>query len=110
MKPLKLKIRTKTQEYPIIIGSNLINNISKIVKNNSIKFKKCLLVVDKNISKENIFKIKNSLKNKKIYIHFFKASEVNKNLSEVKKILDILLIKNFSREDCLISVGFLVGA
>ncbi len=105
MKPLKLKIRTKTQEYPIIIGSNLINNISKIVKNNSIKFKKCLLVVDKNISKENIFKIKNSLKNKKIYIHFFKASEVNKNLGEVKKILDILLIKNFSREDCLISVG-----
>ena len=33
MKPIKLKIETKTQKYPIIIGSNLINNFSKIIKN-----------------------------------------------------------------------------
>ena len=32
MKPIKLKIETKTQTYPIIIGSNLINNFSKIIK------------------------------------------------------------------------------
>ena len=32
MKPIKLKIKTKTQEYPIIIGSNLMSNISKIIK------------------------------------------------------------------------------
>ena len=32
MKPIKLKIETKTQKYPIIIGSNLITNFSKIIK------------------------------------------------------------------------------
>ena len=32
MKPIKLKINTKTQKYSIIIGSNLVSNISKILK------------------------------------------------------------------------------
>ena len=39
MKSIKLKVKTKTQEYSIIIGSNLISNISKIAKDNSINFK-----------------------------------------------------------------------
>jgi 3-dehydroquinate synthase/shikimate kinase/3-dehydroquinate synthase len=105
MKPLKLKIKTKSQEYPIIIGSNLIHNISKITQDNSIKFKKCLLIIDTNIEKKNIFKIKNSLRKKEIYTYLFKANEINKNINNVNKILDILLLKNFSREDCLISIG-----
>ena len=105
MKPIKLKIKTKTQQYPIIIGSNLISNISKIVKNNSINFKQCLLIVDENISKQIVLKIKKSLKKKNIYTYFFRASEINKNQNNVNKILDILLNENFSREDCLISIG-----
>ena len=72
MKPIKLKIETKTQKYPIIIGSNLITNFSKITKNNSLTFNQCLLVVDKNVPKKFITKIKNSLKKKKIYICFFR--------------------------------------
>ena len=28
MKPIKLKIRTKTENYPVIIGSSLINNLN----------------------------------------------------------------------------------
>ena len=105
MKPMKLKINTKTQKYSIVIGSNLMFNISKIIRDNSIDFKKCLVIIDKNISKKTISLIKKSLNRKKIYIHFFKASEINKNINNVNKILDILLNKNFSREDCLISVG-----
>jgi len=105
MKPIKLRINTKTQKYSIVIGSNLILNISKIIKDNSVNFKKCLVVIDKNISKKTISQIKKSLNRKKLYIHFFKANEINKNINSVNKILDILLNKNFSREDCLISVG-----
>jgi 3-dehydroquinate synthase len=105
MRPIKLKINTKAQKYSIIIGSNLGTNISKILKENSINFKKCLLVIDKNITQQFISKIKKSLNKKKIYIHLFKANEINKNFSSVNKILDILLSKNFSREDCVISIG-----
>ena len=105
MKPIKLRINTKTQKYSIVIGSNLILNISKIIRDNSVNFKKCLVVIDKNISKKTISQIKKSLNKKKLCIHFFKANEINKNINSVNKILDILLNKNFSREDCLISVG-----
>jgi len=105
MKLIKLKIKTKAQQYSIIIGSNLMSNISKIIKDNSVNFKQCLLVVDKNISLKIVSKIKKSLNKKKIYVHFFKANEVNKNINSVNQILDILLNRNFSREDCLISLG-----
>ena len=39
------------------------------------------------------------------YIHYFKANEFNKNMNSINKILEILLNKNFSRDDCLISIG-----
>ncbi len=105
MKPIKLRIKTKTQNYSIIIGSNLISNILKLSKNNSLNFKKCLIVVDYNISKKFVSKIRKTLSSKETYVYFFKANEKNKNISYVNKILDILLNKNFSREDCLISIG-----
>ena len=105
MKQTKLKIVTKNGNYPIIIGTNITKNISKIFESNSINFKKCLIVIDRNIPIKFSSNIKKSLKNKKIYKFFFHATEKNKNIKSVDKILEILLKKNFSRNDCLISLG-----
>ncbi len=105
MNQIKLNIETKTQKYPIYIGKKLSANISKIIKSNSINFNRCLLVVDSNVPKKFIIIIKKSLKNKISYIYDFKANELNKNMNSINKILEILLNKNFSRDDCLISVG-----
>ena len=105
MKQTRLKIITKTEKYPIIIGSNLTPSMSKIFKINSIDFKQCLIVVDRNVPKKFVLNIKRSLKNKKIYVLFFNASEKNKNINNVNKILEFLLNKNFSRNDILISLG-----
>ena len=73
--------------------------------NNSINFEKCLLVVDKNVPKKFISKIRKSLRNKKLFIFLITANEKNKNQKTTNSILQILLDKNFSREDCLIAVG-----
>ena len=105
MKQINLRVKTKNQFYNIVIGFNLFSKISKILRNNSINFKKCLFVVDKNISKKIILKLNKIFKKKEIYIHYFKASERNKNQKNVNKILEIMLNKNFSRDDCLISIG-----
>ena len=96
MKQTRLNIVTKTEKYPIIIVSNLTSSVSKIFKSNSINFDKCLIVVDKNVPKKFVSNIKKSLKNKSIFVLFFYASEKNKNINSVNKILEVLLNKNFS--------------
>ena len=105
MKPIKLIIKTKSEIYPIIIGKNLVKNLSKILSENSINFNKCLLVIDTKISKRTISKITNSLKRKKVFKYYYEANERNKNQNKVNQILEILLKQNFSRQDCLIAIG-----
>ncbi len=105
MKHTKLLIKTNSQVYPIIIGSNLIKNLKKIFKENSIKFNQCLLVIDKNVPNKMITKIIKSLTLSKKFKYIFNATEKNKNQKNVDKILKILLEKNFSRQDCIISIG-----
>ena len=105
MRPTKLMINTDSQKYPIIIGENLISKISLILKENSINFKNCLMVIDKNIPNKKVSILKKSLRTKNIYTYFINANEKNKNQDTINFILEILLNKNFSREDCLIAVG-----
>ncbi len=105
MMPIKLTVKAQSETYPIIIGSNLVKNLTKYFKKNSIDFNQCLLVIDKNVPKKIISKITKSLKKKKIFKYYFIASEKNKSQKSVDKILEILLNKNFSRLDCIISIG-----
>ena len=105
MKTIKLQINTNEHRYPVIIGSGLVKKLSNLINKNSIKFDKCLLVIDKRIPKNLLHKIIKSLSKKKKIIHFFNANESNKNQSSVNKILQILLKNNFHRSDCIISVG-----
>ena len=105
MNTIKLQINTNNHKYPIIIGSNLIAKLSKLLNYNSIKFNKCLLVIDNKIPKNLINKLTNSLPKKKTIIYLFNANELNKNQLSVNKILKTLLKNNFNRNDCLISVG-----
>ena len=105
MKPIKLTVKTNSENYPIIIGSNIIKNTSNLLQHNTIVFEKALLIIDKNVPKRMIFKIKKSLSKKKVYLFFISASEKKKNQNTVNLILKNLIQKNFSRQDCLISVG-----
>ena len=105
MKPIKLIIKTNEGKYPIIIGSNLIRNIPLILKKNFLKFNKCLFVIDQNVPNKFINEIKKTFKNKEVYFQNLVANEKNKSQKTVNKILDFLLNLNFSRQDCLITVG-----
>ena len=105
MKSINIKIKTKNSSYPIVIGNNLIKNLMKIIKKNCLDFNRCLMIVDKKIPKKFLNQIKLALSNKDKSIYFFNSSEINKNFKNVNKIINILLKKNFHRNDCLISVG-----
>ena len=105
MKPIKLTIKTNSEKYPIFIGKNLITKISSLMVSNSIKSKKCLLVVDKKVPRKFISGIKKKLRNKKVFLYNFDANEKNKNQTTINSVLEILLNGNFSREDSLIAIG-----
>ena len=51
MSLIKLKVSTNSQKYSIIIGNNILNKINKFLKESSISFNQCLLVIDENIPK-----------------------------------------------------------
>ena len=105
MNTAKIIIKTKSNKYPIIVGNNLIKSFSNIVKKNSLDFNKCLLIVDSKVPKKFVKEIKLSLSKKKQFIYLFNSKETNKNVKNLNKILEILLQKNFHRNDCLISIG-----
>ena len=105
MNLIKLQVKTGNQKYSIIIGNNILNKIQELLKQNSINFNQCLLVVDKNVPKKLINEVLNSLTKKKVSLHYFSASEKNKNQKSIDNILSILLRKNFNRNDCVISIG-----
>ena len=105
MSIIKLQVITGNQKYPIFIGNNILNKLKTILKKNLINFNQCLVVVDKNVPKNLIDKVLNSLPNKQITFHYFTSSEKNKNQKSINNILSILLSKNFNRNDCIISIG-----
>jgi len=105
MKEAKLVIKTNSKIYPIIIGSNLLSKISTILKQNKLLFNKCLIVVDSKVPNKNIVLIKKNLKCKQKILLSFNSNEKNKSQKSVNKILNVLLKNNFTRDDCLISLG-----
>ena len=65
MKKKQIIVKTKNFSYPIIIGSNIVEQLSKILKDNSIFFDKCLFVIDSKINKKIVQKISRRIHKKK---------------------------------------------
>ena len=105
MKSIKLCVKTRSQKYPIFIGNNILHKLKKLLKENFINYNQCLIIVDKNVPKKLVNKVINSLPKKMLSIHYFNATEKNKNQKSVDNILSVLLSKNFNRNDCMISIG-----
>jgi 3-dehydroquinate synthase len=105
MSLIKLKVSTNSKKYSIIIGNNILSKINKFLKESSISFNQCLLVIDKNVPKNLVIDTLKSLPKGSATTHYFNASEKNKNQKSVNEITSILLKKNFNRNDCLISIG-----
>ena len=100
-----IKVNTRTKKYSIIIGSQILKNILKILSKENIYFEKCLIVTDKNIPYKFRSILLKKLKKKKIFTYKFDANEKNKSYKYVQKIHDFLFKNRFNREDCVISLG-----
>ena len=105
MKIIKLNVKTKTKNYPIYFGNNILNKTGKLVKKKLPGVKKICIISDNKIPKKLLMQLLKSLKNYDIKLFKLTANEKNKSLSVANKIIEQLLKINFNRSDCLISFG-----
>ena len=89
----------------MIVGKNLCSKVSKIISNERIYSKKFLLIYDSNVPTRMIQSIVNTFNKKRIEKKKIFFNEKSKNLKTVSSIVKILEKNNFSRNDCLVSIG-----
>ena len=75
MKISKIRIRNNNINYPIFIGFGTINLIRKKIKNYCPAAKKIALVLDKNIPNKYKQKLKQQLKNYKLFTYEYSVNE-----------------------------------
>ena len=105
MKTTKLKVKNLSSNYSIIIGRNVLNQISNQIMTLCPGAEKIALVVDKNVPNKFKVKLKKYLKKYKIYTFEYSVNEKFKTFVSVNKLVEKCLANNFNRSDVLISLG-----
>ena len=105
MKTTKLKVKNHNSSYSIIIGRNILNQISNQTKKLCPGAQKIALVMDKNVPNKFKIDLKNYLRKYKVYSYQYNVNEKFKSFNNVNKIVESCLAKNFNRNDILISLG-----
>ena len=105
MKKFKILIKTKDKNYPIIIGENILNKVGNLINTQIPNCKKIALIIDSNVPKKILMKVKNSIKSFDNLHIKLNTSEKIKNFKTVDKLLNKILKKNFHRNDCIIALG-----
>ena len=100
MKINKLKVKNLNSNYSVIIGINILNQISSQIKEICPDAQKIALVVDKNVPTKFKVKLKNYLKKYKLYIFEYTVNEKFKSLINVNLCISF---NSTTEEDIFIS-------
>jgi len=105
MKNNTLIVKTKSKTYPIYFGNNILNYTGKLIKKNLPHVKKICVIYDNKLPKKNLDRLKKSLKNYDLKVCKLLSNEKTKSIRVANRIIENLLINNFNRSDCIISLG-----
>ena len=105
MKKTKLKVKNLSSNYSIIVGKNILNQVSGQIKTLCPGAEKVALVVDKNVPSKFKIKLKKYLSKYKVYIFEYSVNEKFKSFTNVNMLVEKCLANNFNRNDVLISLG-----
>ena len=105
MKNSKIIIKTKSKSYPIYFGEKNLKKTGRIIKENLPGVKNICIITDKNLPNKYLGKLKKSLKEYKIIVYKFYPGEKVKSFKNAYKLVESLISNNFTRSDCVISLG-----
>lgn len=104
MKKIEIKIPHKT--YPVYIGSNSFDQLSKLLSAKTI-YRNIFFVVDQKVRESHAEKIE-SLTQKdhaKTFTFLFDASEKNKSISSCQQVYSQLILNEFGRDTLIVAIG-----
>ena len=101
----KIFVRTKSKTYPVYVGSNILNKTGKLINENIPGVKKIFIICDNKLPNLLLKILTKSLEGFDIKVKKLLVNEKTKNLNISNKIIEELLRNNFSRSDCIISLG-----
>jgi len=101
----KIIVQTKSKNYPIFFGNNILRFTGKLIRKNLPDVKKICIISDKRLPNKLHKKLIWSLKNYDLKICKLLSGEKTKNLSVANRIIEKLLKDNFNRSDCIIALG-----
>ena len=68
MRIVQIKTNNKDNNYPILIGSGILNVLPKKIKSLCPKTKKIALIIDKKVPRKFIYKLRRALKRYQVFI------------------------------------------
>ena len=105
MKNIKIVIKTKNENYPLIIGNNIIRKTGLFIKKYIPRVKKIGIITDKNLPIKMLSNLKQSLNQYDLSIYKLNSGEKTKNVRTAHYLIEEILKKNFNRSDCIIALG-----
>lgn len=96
---MKLKIKSKSFDYDVIIENNLLDNIQTYLDFN----KEYILIHDDNIPNDIVKKICHNLKVKLLLD--FPQGEQSKSMYQFERIINLLIQNNTTKDDIIIALG-----
>jgi len=104
MDSINTRIKMKDKEYPIFVGSSLLNELTDFIKENH-NGKKAAVVIGENANKFHGKKIQAALKELNPLFIPVPSGESSKSREMKEKIEDKLLDNKFGRDSLIIAVG-----
>lgn len=102
----KLLVKTDSSTYPVIIGTEIFNNLNKVIIKENL-YKNVFAIVDGNVLGLYKRKIELVLRNysDKVSIYSLKPGESSKSYKIINDIYSHLMNDNFGRDTIIIAIG-----
>ena len=101
----KINVEVSDSSYPVFAGRGILHHLKPQLKKYG-RFKNFFIVVDRNVAKYHLKKIKKAIgRRKKLLYYELKPGENSKSQDQLKKLYNTLLKNNYGRDTLIISVG-----
>ena len=101
----KINVEVSDTTYPVFVGRGILNHLKPQLKKYG-RFKNFFVVIDRNVAKYHLKKIKRAIgRHKKLFYYELKPGESSKSHDQLRKIYDALIKNNYGRDTLVLSIG-----